>query len=151
MSKVNKTELLGICKTEIASHLDELNAAMLKVKESIDSEEKNSAGDKFETSRSMAQNEMELLAVQQKKAHTEYAILEQINPALHHEHVQLGTVVTTKTKVLFLAIAMGKVKVGSQDVFVLSPTSPLGQVILGKEVGFKYEIGPNKDQIVAID
>ena len=151
MPDVNKQAVWRACLDQVKGQVEELLAANQKVKESIDGEQKSSAGDKFETSRAMAHKEMELLAVQLNKALNDLGILEQISPTSSSEHVQLGSLVQTKNKLLYIAVAIGRIQLEGKDVFVISPSSPIGQQLIGQSVGFKYTMGPNEDQIKRID
>lgn len=150
MGTVSKSLVLETCIDKAAIQIQELESAMAKVKESIVSEEKSSVGDKFETSRAMAQKEMELLSQQMDKAQSDYAVLQQIDPNAQSFHVQLGSLVQTKSKLLFIAVAMGRVAIGGKDIFVVSPTSPIAQAIIGQEKGFHFQVGPNADSITSI-
>lgn len=147
---MNKSRLMDLCKHKAQSQLDDLTAAFVKVKESIEGEDKSSAGDKYETARAMAQTEMERLGFQLQKARTEFNVLSMIDPGATTEHVQIGSIVETKSKTMFVAIALGKVNLDGKDVFVISPSSPIGQLILGKSAGFTYSLGSNTDSIVRV-
>ena len=150
MQLISKSEILNCCKAKSNNQLAELTAAFEKIKESIAGEDKSSAGDKFETARAMAQKEMELLIQQLRKAQNDASILEQIKPEKKLETGQLGSVVITKTKKLFLACAIGKVEVKGETIFVVSPISPIGKSILGKKVGEIYELAGNKEEVLAL-
>lgn len=151
MAIVDKKQVLELCRLKAQEHLQDLRSAMQKVRESIEGEEKSSAGDKYETARAMAQNEMERLSIQLEKAKLEYNTLQSIDARDHSEQVHIGSLVETKNKLLFIAVALGKLMVNGQSVFVVSPSSPIGQEVLKKSVGHTFKIGPNTDTIVRIN
>ena len=151
MAIIDKKQVLEHCRLKAEEQLQELRSAMQKVKESIEGEDKSSAGDKYETARAMAQSEMERLGIQLEKAKIEYNILQNIEARKHSDMVQTGSLVKTENKLLFIAIALGKVVLNNETIFVVSPSSPIGQAIMGKGVGHTFQIGPNTDKIVQLE
>lgn len=150
MATLQKIEVLELCRAKADDQLQDLRSAMQKVKESIEGEEKSSAGDKFETARAMAQKEMERLGFQLEKAKMEHSVLAQLDPDKHNEHIQIGSLVVTEGMTLFVAVAMGRINVNGTDVFVISPSSPIGQAILGKSAGDRYKLGAKEDRINSV-
>jgi hypothetical protein len=49
--------------------------------------------------------------------------------------ISKGSLVRTNRGIIFLAVALGKISVGSVDVITLSPRSPLGSKLLGLKPG----------------
>ncbi len=150
MASTFKEKVYNQCTAKLNSQITELRNALEVVKESIANEEKSSVGDKFETARAMAQKEMELLGLQYQKSLNDLKILSAINPKLKLDHVQLGSLVKVKDKMLFIAIAMGKLQVDETAVFVISASSPVGQSILGKSEGFEFKMGDNTQSILSV-
>lgn len=147
---LDKSSILTQCIKKQEEILKDLHSAMAKVKESIEGEDKSSAGDKFETARAMAQKEMEILGVQIRKASNDLGILQQIKAESTSEHIQLGSVVETESKTLFIAVAMGKITIDKKDVFVVSPASPIGQLLIGKSAGDSYQIADKIERIKGV-
>lgn len=145
-----KKRVHSACLERLRTQIDELQSAVDKVRESIEGEDKSSAGDKFETARAIAQTEMERLVIQQQKARSDYGILSQINPTHAVNHVQIGSLVETDSKTLFISIALGKLEMDGAPVFVVSPTSPIGQRILGLTAGDRFQLGAQEDRIRSI-
>lgn len=102
--------------------------------ESILEEEKNSAGDKYETSReNMTQdlNSLEKQIKQSKLDLEELYRLQSIKDTL--PTVQEGALVQLGSDWFLLAVSVGQVKVEDKQVFLLSKNSPLGELLLGKK------------------
>ncbi|MDX5338970.1 MAG: hypothetical protein LPK25_08085 [Cyclobacteriaceae bacterium] len=102
--------------------------------ESILEEEKNSAGDKYETSREMITqdlNSLEKQIVQSKADLEEIYRLNTIKetPAT----IQEGALVKLGTDWFLLAVSLGQIKVEDSKVFLLSKNSPLGELLVGKK------------------
>lgn len=151
MAKILKQDVLKECIAKAEMQVQDLRSAIQKVKESIEGEEKSSAGDKYETARAMAQKEMERLGPQLEKAKLDLSVLSSINSESHSNQIQLGSLITTNTMLLFMAVPLGRVHINGTNVFVISPSSPIGQAILGRSIGDRFKIGAKEDQIVDIN
>ena len=64
--------------------------------------------------------------------------------------IALGSIVKTNGILLFLSTALPKIIVDNQSVIAVSSHSPLGQKLLGNEVGFQFEINTTKYIIEAV-
>ncbi len=112
---------------------------------------KSSAGDKHETALSMMQLEQEKLNHKLKEVLQQKAILDKINPNSRHQKIAIGSVVQANEMMLFIAAALPKIIVENQTIIAVSPQSPLGSKLMGKEVGFEFEIGTTTYHIKSID
>ncbi len=103
--------------------------------EAANEETKNSAGDKYETGRAMAQLEIERNAVQLKEAEKLRSFLQQMVREHSGEVIVPGSLVTTSKGVFYIAISLGAVTLHQQVYLVVSPDSPIGKLLLGRRVG----------------
>jgi len=103
--------------------------------ESGNSDSKSSAGDKHETGKAMAQLEQEKAAHQLKEAKELKNLLEKINPESKHQTVAQGSLINTNNGLFYIAIGIGKLEVEGNKVVVISPQSPLGNALMGKQKG----------------
>jgi len=101
--------------------------------EALDSESKSSAGDKHETGRAMLQLEMEKAGQQLQEVEKMKLILEKIQSEFVTAVGSLGAVVKTTSGNYYLGVSVGKITVGPEDYFVISPSSPIGKLLLGKQ------------------
>ena len=106
---INKTELYNQCIEKLQTQIDDLQAAIDKVQESIEGEQSSTAGNKFETARAMGHEELDRLNRQFYNLNQEMNILNQINASIPCESVQLGALVITDKKMLYLSVALGKI------------------------------------------
>ncbi len=114
------------------------------------SETKSSAGDKHETGRAMLQLEMEkasqqIVVVQQMKE-----TLAKIDIKNAHNLVRLGSIIVTEKVNYFIAISLGKATVDTTNYFIISSSSPIGKVFLGKKEGDTILFNGNSITIQAI-
>ncbi|MEQ6124475.1 3-oxoacyl-ACP synthase [Pseudotenacibaculum sp. MALMAid0570] len=130
-----KQQLYQQCIDYVQQRLATIEKTIQSHQKALSSETKSSAGDKHETGRAMLQLEMEkagqqLASVQQMKE-----ILAKIDPSKKSSIASLGTIVTTNLGSYFLSISAGQLKVNQGVFFTISPSSPIGKLLLGKKEG----------------
>lgn len=134
---MNKEEILKQIQDKLKSSIDQLKSDILDLKESLDNDTKSSAGDKFETSRAMTQQEMDSLEKQLIQQVRLWEISDQINKQDPGKEIGMGTIVTTSDMVFFLGIPLGKIEVNGKAVFCISFLSPIGKQI--KDTGLEIK------------
>jgi len=102
--------------------------------ESILEEEKNSAGDKYETSRETMTQDLNSIEKQIKQSKLDLEELYRLNTIKDSPpSVQEGALVKLGTDWFLLAISIGQIKVNDTKIFLLSKNSPLGELLIGKK------------------
>lgn len=145
-----KKKLYDKCISFVAKKLDTFNQIISANQNALQSESKSSAGDKHETGRAMLQLEME-------KASQQYTVISQMNEVLQKitlqnksEIAKLGTIIYTTKGNYFLAISIGEVLINDKIFYVISPSSPIGTLLLGKRVGEDFIFNGVKINIIDI-
>jgi transcription elongation GreA/GreB family factor len=104
--------------------------------ESILEEEKNSAGDKYETSRETMTQDLNSLEKQIKQGKMDLEELYRLQAIKDTPPtVQEGALVQLGADWFLLAVSIGQVKGADKQVFLLSKNSPLGELLVGKKKG----------------
>jgi transcription elongation GreA/GreB family factor len=119
--------------------------------EAANDEQRSSAGDKYETSRAMMQIERDKAAAQLSEALRLRNTFSQILPENNSQKIVLGSLVTTKTKKIFICIGIGKLNLEGEDILVVAPTSPLGAVLMGLARNDKFNFNGELIQILNIE
>ncbi len=102
--------------------------------ESILEEEKNSAGDKYETSRENMTQDLNSLEKQIKQGKMDLEELYRLQAIKDTPPtIQEGALLQLGTDWFLLAVSIGQVKVADEQVFLLSKNSPLGELLVGKK------------------
>lgn len=101
---------------------------------------KGSAGDKHETALSMMHLEQEKLTAKLREAIEQKAILDRIDASNTTVKVTLGSIVVTNKLTVYVSTALPKITIDKQAIFGISPQSPLGIELLGKEVGYNFQL-----------
>jgi len=128
-----KDILFGICLEKNANRLNEVNYAITQSQDAIENDTKSSAGDKYETTREMIQQDLNRYQNQLQQAKADQHILEQIDLSTKSK-VALGAVVQTDLAIYFIAISIGRVDVDGDTYMIVSPSSPIGALLIAKEV-----------------
>ena len=132
--KTLKKKLLAQATEDVQAKLDMLVAEMDHLGKVIEEDTKSSAGDKYETSREMANSEREKLYLQIEESRKSLALLNTLSldkPKV----IGLGSLVKTNREWIYIAISLGQVKLGEDKVLVISPVTPLGQEFINKGKG----------------
>lgn len=125
-----KRKLLAHCFGFVNASINGLKSAIDDAQEGANSETKGSAGDKHETGRAMMHLENEMNSKQLAERLKTVQILELINPDEKHEIAQLGSLVKTTLGTYYLSIGIGKVEVDGIVFLIISPSSPIGTLLM---------------------
>jgi transcription elongation GreA/GreB family factor len=121
--------------------------AMNDAQESANSEEKSSAGDKYETGRAMSQNERDMYARQLAECIKQKQVLLNIDLTKKHDRVSSGALVITESAIYFVSISAGIISIDNKSYFAISPDTPIAQLMLNKKQGEEFAFN-NKKAII---
>lgn len=130
-----KRSLLAECKKYVNRRIENAQEAIAAASDAAADDTKSSAGDKFETTREMMQQELtrhRQLLVDAKRMEE---VLHNLDIRLHDGHAKLGSLVTTNHGIFFIAISAGQLQINGRSYWVISPVSPLGQRLVGMKTG----------------
>lgn len=146
-------------KIDLCRHLEEILKTRLKdlerdlaaLEESKNNDTKSSMGDKYETSREMAQAEWNKLQERMGQIILQIHLLQQIHPENQHQHITNGSIVKTPTLQLFFAIPFGKFNFNETKWMGVSLHSPIGKAFEGKKIGEIVEFNQNTYPILYLE
>jgi hypothetical protein len=142
-----KIALHQACLNRLAQDLERLQKAIDAIQEDANNETKSSAGDKYETSRAMLQMEKDKYTLQYEQFQQLQQQLQTLDPQKKSASAVPGSLVQCPDGWYYLAISLGKIQLEGKTVFVLSPESPLGEVLLEKKQGDKFDFRGKKMEI----
>ena len=105
---------------------------------------KSSAGDKHETALSMMHLEQEKLSAKLQEAIHFKELLSKIDLSVNSQKVVLGSLVKANGIQLFISAALPKITIDGVAVLALSPQSPLGSQLIGKDIGAVVEVNGSR-------
>ena len=111
---------------------------------------KSSAGDKFETGRSLIQIEIDKLDNQYSIIKNQINAVNQIIVEKKEKVCSFGSMVETKKALYYLSIGLGRHVIDKKEVLLISLSSPIGKLLDGKRVGDRFVFNGSEDKIKKI-
>ena len=133
-----KSELHRQCVHIVNQRIDTIQKAIDASQETSNEDTKSSAGDKYETTRSMMQLDIEQQSIQLAEALKLKNTLVKIDPEVVSPAIQSGSLVTTDHGIFYLTVSIGSVTIGHQTFVVLSPAAPVGALMMGLQAGNEF-------------
>jgi hypothetical protein len=133
-----KNKLKQVCKTIIELRINAAKAAIMNAQQAANSEEKSSAGDKYETSRAMSHLEKDMHARQLTENLKELATLHAIDVNTIYTVGKPGAFLQCSGASFFIAAGLGKQVIETDTIFFLSPNAPLAKVLQNKKEGDSF-------------
>ena len=128
----------------VQDRIDVFRDMIVALTEDSKNDAKGSAGDKHETALSMMHIEQEKLNAKLREMLIQKAVLDKIDSANIAKTIIVGSLVKANGIYLYLSVALPKIKIEEVNIIALSPQSPLGNKLMGNEIGFTFEINTTK-------
>ncbi|MDD7886065.1 3-oxoacyl-ACP synthase [Flavivirga sp. 57AJ16] len=123
------------CINVVNDRFQTIQNTISEIQVSLTSETKSSAGDKHETGRAMLQLEREKAGNQLAEIQKVKEILSKIDISKTLKVVGLGSIVYTSKANYFIAISVGELTVDGVRFYAISPSTPIGRLLMGKQFG----------------
>ena len=152
IKKTNKTKQLIYSKIQqlLDDKIETLKEEIESTKEARNNDTKSSAGDKYETGREMMQIELDKNEAQLNKTVKLKSELSKINILKEYNKVEFGSLVVTNQGTYFISIGIGKVDINNENYYSISLASPIGKLLLNKEIGNKIKFQNREFKILNI-
>ncbi|MCK5907734.1 MAG: hypothetical protein KAG37_09100 [Flavobacteriales bacterium] len=147
----SKQQILEVCINIQQQKVDKLASMVDTLNDSAINSDKCVVGDKHHTFRAQTQNEQELYVKQLNSAINELNTLRLISIEKKFSKGELGSLLVTTNGIYFLATSFGVLNVEDETVMVLSPISPIGNLLLNKTKGEKVIFRGNEFEIISIE
>ena len=134
LMKEVKKQLFNACEEFVQLRAKTVGEIISSNQKALSSETKSSAGDKHETGRAMLQLEMEKASQQLNGINEMKVALSKLKLSIS-DKAKLGSLIITNNANYFLAISAGEIKIENQVYYAISPSSPIGKLLLGKRAG----------------
>ncbi len=143
-----KEAVFNYCMSFLEKKEQELKNEVANLRDGIANDSKSSMGDKYETSREMMQQEINRLEQQIGANRQQIFNLKTSNLHSKNQQIIAGNIVNTNIGRFFISISLGEITVDNWSVFVISPVSPLGKLLIGKKTGDEFEMNNKKIKII---
>ena len=126
-----KSDVISKLLSQLNKKLKFLNQNLESAIISRNSDTKSSAGDKFETSREMAQIEI-------RKLETEILKVQLFIEDLQEKKADF---IITETEIFLILIPFGKIAINSQTVYCISNSAPIAKLLLNTDISALFNYG----------
>lgn len=145
-----KDQLYQACLAFIQQRIATANEGMKQAQEASNDDTKSSAGDKFETSREMAQQDINRNKLLLADAQQQYNFLLTLQDIGAMPSVRTGSLAITDQGSFYISISAGQLALDGKVYFAISAVSPIGKLLLGKNVGEKFSFNGKTYQLKQI-
>lgn len=148
-----KSDIKSLCLAHVDKLIAEYENVIAELQKGMFEETKSSAGDKYETSRTQFQREIERLKIQISQVHTTKGVLLNINTgkAITVGEGSLLTLSLGNNKLtIYIAAALGTLNHNGLSIQAISLQSPLGMALKGHKEGDTIAFNQKKYTIEAL-
>jgi len=149
-TKLFKEAVYDGCFKAIKSRITNAEHALQQAREASQDDTKSSAGDKYETTREMMQQDIDRNNAQLYEAKKIQFQLEQCKNAEINGQIKPGAIVQTSKALLYVAVSIGQLEIDQHIIFAVSPASPIGQILIGRSCGDNFVFNGIDQKIVAV-
>ncbi|WP_407431322.1 3-oxoacyl-ACP synthase [Arcticibacter sp.] len=136
IKKVLYQKCIGYADERISS----IEKALQASHEASVNDTKSSAGDKYETTREMMQQEISRNAQQLMEAKKLRMALDKFSPEATSDMIKQGSLVVTSGGDFYISISAGQVMAVGRSVYAISAHSPIGRLMMGRKAGDSIEM-----------
>ena len=142
--QTTKTALYQLCISFIEDRINTATLALQQAREASNDDTKSSAGDKYETSREMAQQDIDRNKRLLMDAEENQSRLLAIKDLPVSDTIRNGNLVFTNNGNFYLSISAGQLEFDNRPFFAISAVSPIGKLLIGKKKGDAFEFNGRK-------
>lgn len=147
---VHKPDIHQHCIKITEDKIAGLQQLLADARDASNNDTKSSMGDKYETTREMMQIEMNKLNLQLSETRQMLLALKVIDAEKSCEKAVPGALIQTDNMLFYLATGLGKITVDKTQIMVISPASPLGKIISGRQKGDQFALNGKPYSILSI-
>lgn len=133
-----KNLLFEHCLEFINKRIQTADVALAQAREASNDDTKSSAGDKFETTREMMQQDISRNKSLLMDAQQNLQLLNSVKEVPAGDRVRNGSLVYTDQGAFYISISAGQLTIGKEVFFAVSAASPIGQLLMGKKTGDSF-------------
>lgn len=142
-----KEQLYQLCVQYVQDNIRGIEAAIAESREATRNETKSSMGDKYETTREMLQQDINMNMERLQKAKAEQLVLQQINRKQKETSIINGSLVQTNNGAFYIGISAGKLTINKETYYAISVSSPIGAQLKGKQSGDMFTLNGKQYKI----
>lgn len=141
-----KESFVEFLSTHVSGRLHRHMAQMEELNASLANESKSSAGDKYETSREMINQQINQIAQQINVTRTIQNLLPKIDFG-KKVSLEPGAIFMADNKLFCWGVSLGKIAFEGETIICISSQSPFAQTCLNKSIGDQVGMAPNTFEV----
>lgn len=130
-----KEKLYLLCLSFIEQRIQTAETALEQSREASNDDTKSSAGDKFETTREMMEQDISRTKGLLMDAQQNLQLLNSIKDTPENDRVRNGNLAYTSQGAFYISISAGQLHLDGESFFAISAASPIGKLLIGKKKG----------------
>ncbi|SEO02832.1 hypothetical protein SAMN05216436_12919 [bacterium A37T11] len=146
-----KKALWDACMVYVQARINTAWQAISSANDASTDDTKSSAGDKYETTREMMQQEIARNQQLLQNALQMQQLLHQLDIGQTQGYIRPGSLVKTNRGQFFVAVSAGQLEVGGQSCYAISAASPIGRLLLGKTLFDRFTFNHLEYEVLAIN
>lgn len=136
------------CISTLKQRIADMEKDLADIQESANSEEKSSAGDKYETGRAMSHISRDMNAKQLFMLKKNYEELLAVNIHSNEPNIHKGSIVKlSNQQLIFIASSLGSIIVNHIKLVVVSVDAPISKLLIGRKNGDTFTLNNQKIKI----
>ena len=149
---MEKLALLALIREKLVQQAETCRKEMKLAQDSANSEEKSSAGDKYETGRAMSQQQRDFFAKRLDAAALELAVFDALSNLSPTGKIQAGSLIKAGNQYFFVGSGIGLLSLPSGEKLICTSTdSPLGKSLMGKKPGDEFSFAGSNIRIKTLE
>lgn len=142
-----KSNLYQLCLTFIQNRIENIEYSLQQARQASNDDTKSSAGDKYETTREMMQQEMDRNSKLLYEAGQQKIALQQIENVDPAKAVKNGSLALTNEGNFYISISAGELNYENQKFYAVSQAAPIGKALIGKIKNESFKFNGKEYQI----
>lgn len=130
-----RRKVIESCSQLVNNRIRQIKDELKLVQASANQETKSSSGDKYETGRAMAQQEIERLTVQLAEAEALQSRMIGLKDIIITDKIVPGALAVTNHGKYFISVSLGLIEVDREKYFCMSADAPIAKALMGKGAG----------------
>lgn len=147
---MTKELLLTKARALLLAKQADFQAMVADLQEGLANETKSSAGDKYETSRAMSQQELDKINTQLQEIARQLALIPHLESISNSAVIQNGSIVETNKGVFFIGLPLGSLLIDEKTVFCIGAAAPLAQQLNGNSAGAQITVNGNQFHVLSV-
>ena len=147
---MHKKTVVAFLTTQLKNQIAQIRLQIENLSQDASENAKSSAGDKHETDLAMVHLEQEQLSKKLSQLLENLQTWQHIDFGSSASTVKQGSLVKTNLGWLLISIALPQYKIENETVISISPQSPLGQLLIGKQPNERFELNQKTFEVQEI-